>query len=629
MAHLFHTPIDLNQLEVLNPTFQLLGSAPGTPVEGQFYYNTTDDGVYFRNGSAAWEKFVGTINNVGTIAGAVDGANDYFVIYDGSASANVKVAVDTLLSDVGPFENVLTFSNGLTRTVDAIALGGTLTGNTTINGSTSYYLDVTGSSGSIVPLHATNTSTGTALLATASESSAIESVIETTNTNSVYQNITLTRTSSGTPANGIGSSIQFNIETTVATRAAGSFQMLWTDATDATRTSAIDLYTTNSGSTSRKVRIAGSGQLTLDGYGTGTFTGTDAYWLAVDSSGNIIEEAAPGGVSDTYSTVTGDTGTASATGAETLDFSGGTGISTTVTAGSPDDVTIAIDVNSTVDFSASTPVWTFGNETTAEGLFVTGTPVDGNHVVNKTYVDNLASGLDGKASVLVATTADITIATALNSGDTIDGVLLADGDRVLVKNQAAPAENGIYVVDASPFRATDADAWDELVAAYVWVEEGTVNQDTGWLCTVDAGGTLNTTAVTWTLFASATALIAGEGLAKTGNAIDLDLSDLTSLGATAALDDTLGIYDTDAVSTKKITVANLLNAHKYATTTNVGTAEGAVVVNHALNSTDVIVQVYDTSTSDVITIDIDITDANNVTIQASGSTRSVRCIVMR
>lgn len=100
-----------------------------------------------------------------------------------------------------------------------------------------------------------------------------------------------------------------------------------------------------------------------------------------------------------------------------------------------------------------------------------------------------------KDAVRVATTANITIATALNNGDTLDGVTLATNDRVLVKNQSTGAQNGIYVVGASPARATDFDAWTEIPGAIIPVLEGTVNGDKLFKCTNNAGGTLGTTAI--------------------------------------------------------------------------------------------------------------------------------------
>ncbi|TRC92182.1 hypothetical protein FJV76_32295 [Mesorhizobium sp. WSM4303] len=97
--------------------------------------------------------------------------------------------------------------------------------------------------------------------------------------------------------------------------------------------------------------------------------------------------------------------------------------------------------------------------------------------------------------VRVATTANITISTALNNGDALDGVTLATGDLVLVKNQSSAAENGIYVVGASPARSSNYDTYDEHPGSLIAVEEGTTNADTLWLCTSNRGGTLNTTAI--------------------------------------------------------------------------------------------------------------------------------------
>jgi len=119
------------------------------------------------------------------------------------------------------------------------------------------------------------------------------------------------------------------------------------------------------------------------------------------------------------------------------------------------------------------------------------------------YVDAAIASLnalfDSKPSVRVATTVNGTLATAFANGQTVDGITLATGDRILIKNQSAPAENGIYVVAASgaPTRALDMDAWNEVPGAFVAVEVGTANADSIWLGSADAGGTLNTTAITW------------------------------------------------------------------------------------------------------------------------------------
>lgn len=121
------------------------------------------------------------------------------------------------------------------------------------------------------------------------------------------------------------------------------------------------------------------------------------------------------------------------------------------------------------------------------------------------------ANLAAKQPCRVATTANITISTALNNGDTLDGVTLATGDRVLVKDQSTGAENGIYVVGPSPARATDFDASAEIKSGVlVTVSEGTVNADSAWMLTTNDAITLDTTALTFTRqYPAATTSVAG------------------------------------------------------------------------------------------------------------------------
>lgn len=137
---------------------------------------------------------------------------------------------------------------------------------------------------------------------------------------------------------------------------------------------------------------------------------------------------------------------------------------------------------------------------------------------NKQYVDNLVQGLDSHPSVKAASTANLT----LSGTQTVDGIALIAGDRVLAKDQTTASGNGIYVVAAGAWaRASDMDTWAEVPSAYVWVEQGTTNADTGWVSTADQGGTLNTTSIPWTQFSGAGSITAGAGLAKTGNTLDV------------------------------------------------------------------------------------------------------------
>ena len=120
------------------------------------------------------------------------------------------------------------------------------------------------------------------------------------------------------------------------------------------------------------------------------------------------------------------------------------------------------------------------------------------------YTDAKVAGISWKQAVRAATTANGTLATAFANGQTIDGVTLATGDRILIKNQSSDAENGIYIVAASgaPARASDADSGAELVNATVYVSEGTTLADTQWTCTTNAPITPGSTALAFAQLSS-------------------------------------------------------------------------------------------------------------------------------
>lgn len=143
------------------------------------------------------------------------------------------------------------------------------------------------------------------------------------------------------------------------------------------------------------------------------------------------------------------------------------------------------------------------------------TPTADTDAATKGYVDSVAQGLDPKQSVGVASTVNIATLSGLL---TIDGVTVTAGERVLVKNQTTTSQNGIYLASATAWtRALDFDNWLEVPNAFVFVEEGSTQADTGWVCTADTGGTLNTTAITWAQFSGAGTYVAGDGLTLTGN----------------------------------------------------------------------------------------------------------------
>ena len=130
------------------------------------------------------------------------------------------------------------------------------------------------------------------------------------------------------------------------------------------------------------------------------------------------------------------------------------------------------------------------------------TPTVASDAANKQYVDDRVAGLSWKQAVRAATTVAGTLATSFANGQTIDGVTLATGDRILLKNQASGQEDGIYTVNSSgaPTRGTDADTAAEILAAAVLVTEGTTLADTQWNMTTNAPITLNTTPLVWAQF---------------------------------------------------------------------------------------------------------------------------------
>lgn len=145
-------------------------------------------------------------------------------------------------------------------------------------------------------------------------------------------------------------------------------------------------------------------------------------------------------------------------------------------------------------------------------------PSSAQDAATKSYVDSLAINVGKRARARAATTANITISTALNNGDSLDGVTLATGDLVLVKNQTAPEENGVYVVGVSPARSSEFDTYNEHPGSLIAVEEGSTNADTLWLCTSNDGGTLNTTAIAFSKMVVAGELLAANNLSDVANA---------------------------------------------------------------------------------------------------------------
>ena len=151
-------------------------------------------------------------------------------------------------------------------------------------------------------------------------------------------------------------------------------------------------------------------------------------------------------------------------------------------------------------------------------------PVNTQDAATRGFVEATAQGLDVKDSCVAATTANITIATALNNGDTLDGVTLSTNDRVLVKDQNTSSENGIYVVGSSPARAVDLAAGADAAGMFTFIEQGTTNADNGFVCTSNKGSAVvGSNNLTFAQFSGAGQITTADGIQKSGNTISVDL----------------------------------------------------------------------------------------------------------
>lgn len=146
-------------------------------------------------------------------------------------------------------------------------------------------------------------------------------------------------------------------------------------------------------------------------------------------------------------------------------------------------------------------------------------PVNPQDAATRAWVlANVAGGVVSSTSVMTASTANLT----LSGTQTVDGIALSAGNTILVKDQASQATNGIYTVAAGAWaRMSAMDTWAEVPGMLVSIQQGTVNHDTIWLSTADAGGTLGTTNITFTQIPGPSDITAGAGLTRTGQVIDV------------------------------------------------------------------------------------------------------------
>lgn len=361
--------------------------------------------------------------------------------------------------------------------------------------------------------------------------------------------------------------------------------------------------------------INGDGIVTL----TATQTLTNKALTAPVISGGTINNAIIGGVTPAAATFTTATATsfvgpltgnassatklAVARNINGVAFDGTADITVTAAAGTLTGTTL----NSTVVASSLTSLGTL-TSLTVSGATSLGAALNMNsHQINnltdptnaqdaatKMYVDSVAQGLSVKASAIVATAAALPT-NVYNNGTsgvgatltgvsvgvlTIDGIAIAAGNRIIVKNEAAPANNGIYsctiagaVATAYVLtRTTDANTSAELDGAFVFIDSGTVNKATGWVIANSGAIIIGTTAINWTQFSGAGTYLAGTGLTLAGNTFSLTSPVTPALGGTGVNNGTSTLtYAGNVTFSGAFTFAALLTANTSITVPIAGT----------------------------------------------------------
>lgn len=635
--------IDLNKQELRNAVVQNLGSAPGSPAEAQIYYDTTSDSLFVYGGAAqpggggagffnyhpkallgvtnTWtanQTFNTSILGNGTIALTGTGASSVGGVFTAVGIANSGLTGATTATRYVGGTSSGAPGSGTFSTGDFIVTTGGDVWICTAGGSPGTWSRV----GSYL-LGTNNTWTGT-----------------NTFNNTITGNSTINLT--GTSASSVGGTW-----TATALIASGL-----TGATQASRY----VGATASGAPASGTFVQGDFVIARDGaIWVCTAGGTPGTWAQIGATGTVYNQniKANNGTALTQRNVINFIN-GTFTTATAVDNASQSDIKFDVTVGTPVAVTFSsvndagsgtalaranhVHTGPTHDGAAHSSI-SISNLAAPTGHVswgsntykITGlaTPTADNDAATKAYVDSVASGLDVKQSVLLASSTAVTVTYSATGGASGRGQMTAmpltkttvdagtsgnfvAGDRVLLKDQATAAQNGIWVVTTPGSgsngvwdRAADFDSDAEVTSgAYVWVETGTVNADSGWILTTDNPITIggaSGTSLTFSQFSGAGQITAGSGLTKTGNTINVG----AGTGITVNADDVAVRHD----GTNGAHVPLLY-------TTLIGNGSNTdLTVTHNLSNQWVHVQVVEVASLEQVECDVEWTSSSACTVK--------------
>jgi len=597
MARLFVTSINLNKNELLNARIQNLSTAPSSPVSGQIYFDTTTSVLYFYDGTS-------------------------WVPASGSTEVIQDVIGSSVIGGVGLTRTYNDTSGETTIDLDntAVSHGSYGASNKTVSFTVDQQGRLTAASDASISITASQVSDFTE----ATQDAISTALTEGEGIDIAYNDGSNTITISGEDASDTNKGI-------------ASFS-----ATDFVVTSG------NVAINSESISDIVGGMVTGN-----TETGITVTYQDAD---NTLDFA----VADQFLTHT------------TTDLAEGTNlyytaervqdeISTTIVDGTGLDKsyndgagTLTLSIDSTVTTNSGTQTLT--NKTLGTGTALSanldagtnkitnlGTPTSSTDAATKAYVDSVAEGLHVHEAAKVYVGTNITIATDLEAGDTVDGVTLAAGMRVLVNGQTTQSENGIYVVQASggPLRAADFDTPTEVKSGdFIFVSSGSSYGNTGWVQTLTPA-TIGTDPISFTQFSGAGTYTAGAGLNLNGTVFSADVTPtsgnaslINTGGAIEVKTDTSRGLSVDAngvginagtgltFSSGALSFASGYGVRKYAVSVGDGAAT-SYTVTHSFNTKDVTVHVYDNSSPYAqVETDVEHATANTVTIKFASAPTS-------